>query len=94
MILLTYEDYLPRVEAITRSGQMGSFKYFKLFLEKCLQCREVHVPIGFLTISFWHSQCPLCGRRGNIKATDTAGLEESCQIEKFISVFLYIGSIE
>ena len=35
--------------------------------------REVHVPIGFLTVSFWHTQCPLCGRRGNIKATDTAG---------------------
>ncbi|XP_052026230.1 mRNA export factor GLE1-like [Apodemus sylvaticus] len=54
MILLIEEDYLPRIEAITSSGQMGSFLRLKQFLEKCLQCREIPVPRGFLMSSFWH----------------------------------------
>lgn len=55
MILLIQEDYLPRIEAITSSGQMGSFIRLKHFVEKCLQHREIPVPRGFLTSSFWHS---------------------------------------
>lgn len=55
MILLIKEDYFPRIEAITSSGQMGSFIRLKQFLEKCLQHREVPVPKGFLTASFWRS---------------------------------------
>ncbi|XP_037061525.1 nucleoporin GLE1-like [Peromyscus leucopus] len=55
MILLIKEDYLPRIEAITSSGQMGSFIRLKQFLEKCLQRREIPVPKGFLTSSFWRS---------------------------------------
>ncbi|XP_028612895.1 nucleoporin GLE1 [Grammomys surdaster] len=54
-ILLIQEDYLPRIEAITSSGQMGSFIRLKQFLEKCLQRREIPVPRGFLTSSFWRS---------------------------------------
>ncbi|XP_052581014.1 mRNA export factor GLE1 [Peromyscus californicus insignis] len=55
MILLIKEDYFPRIEAITSSGQMGSFIRLKQFLEKCLQRREIPVPKGFLTSSFWRS---------------------------------------
>ena len=55
MILLIQEDYFPRIEAITSSGQMSSFIRLKQFLEKCLQRRETPVPRGFLTTSFWRS---------------------------------------
>ncbi|XP_031231902.1 nucleoporin GLE1-like [Mastomys coucha] len=55
MILLIQEDYLPRIKAITSSGQMGSFIRLKQFLEKCLQHREIPVPRGFLTSPFWYS---------------------------------------
>uniref|UniRef100_G1Q5K6 mRNA export factor GLE1 n=1 Tax=Myotis lucifugus TaxID=59463 RepID=G1Q5K6_MYOLU len=55
MMLLIKEDYCPRIEAITSSGQMGSFRRLKRFLEECLQRKEVPVPKGFLTSSFWHS---------------------------------------
>ncbi|KAM5299676.1 mRNA export factor GLE1 isoform 2-T2 [Ctenodactylus gundi] len=55
MILLIKEDYLPRIEAVTSSGQMGSFTRLKQFLEKCLQRKEIPVPKGFLTSSFWRS---------------------------------------
>nr|KAF6484658.1 GLE1 RNA export mediator [Rousettus aegyptiacus] len=55
MVLLIKEDYFPRIEAITSSGQMGSFIRLKQFLEKCLQRKEIPVPKGFLTSSFWRS---------------------------------------
>nr|XP_031306471.1 nucleoporin GLE1 isoform X2 [Camelus dromedarius] len=55
MILLIKEDYFPRIEAITSSGQMGSFIRLKQFLEKCLRHKEIPVPKGFLTSSFWRS---------------------------------------
>nr|XP_020019913.1 LOW QUALITY PROTEIN: nucleoporin GLE1 [Castor canadensis] len=55
VILLIKEDYFPRIEAITSSGQMGSFIRLKQFLEKCLQRKEIPVPKGFLTSSFWRS---------------------------------------
>ena len=43
-----------------------------------------------LLLALLMSSVTLCGRRGNNKATETAGLEESRQIEEVISVFLYI----
>ncbi|XP_036116934.1 nucleoporin GLE1 isoform X1 [Molossus molossus] len=55
MMLLIKDDYFPRIEAITSSGQMGSFIRLKQFLEKCLQHKEIPVPKGFLTSSFWRS---------------------------------------
>ncbi|XP_075416805.1 mRNA export factor GLE1 isoform X1 [Tenrec ecaudatus] len=55
MLLLIKEDYFPRIEAITSSGQMGSFIRLQQFLEKCLQRKEVPLPKGFLTSSFWRS---------------------------------------
>ena len=35
----------------------------------------------------------LCGRRSNSKATEKENLEESCKIEKFVSVCLYIWTL-
>ncbi|XP_004640536.1 nucleoporin GLE1 [Octodon degus] len=55
MVLLIKEEYLLRIEAVTSSGQMGSFIRLKQFLEKCLQHKEIPVPKGFLTCSFWRS---------------------------------------
>ena len=55
MIQLIKEDYLPRIEAITSPGQMGSLIHLKQFLDKCLQRRNIPVPRGFLTASFWQS---------------------------------------
>ncbi|XP_005413614.1 PREDICTED: nucleoporin GLE1 isoform X2 [Chinchilla lanigera] len=55
MVLLIKEEYLLRIEAVTSSGQMGSFIRLKQFLEKCLQRKEIPVPKGFLTSSFWRS---------------------------------------
>ncbi|XP_031510471.1 nucleoporin GLE1 isoform X2 [Papio anubis] len=55
MLILIKEDYFPRIEAITSSGQMGSFIRLKQFLEKCLQHKDIPVPKGFLTSSFWRS---------------------------------------
>ncbi|KFO31901.1 nucleoporin GLE1 isoform X1 [Fukomys damarensis] len=55
MVLLIKEEYLLRIEAVTSSGQMGSFIRLKQFLEKCLQHMEIPVPKGFLTSSFWRS---------------------------------------
>ncbi|XP_040818986.1 nucleoporin GLE1 isoform X2 [Ochotona curzoniae] len=55
MILVIRDEYFPRIEAITSSGQMGSFIRLKQFLEKCLQRKEIPVPKGFLTTSFWRS---------------------------------------
>ncbi|KAJ6654575.1 hypothetical protein lerEdw1_006728 [Lerista edwardsae] len=53
MILLIREEYFPRIEAITSSGEMGSLMRFKDFLEKCLHRKEVPLPKGFLDPSFW-----------------------------------------
>uniref|UniRef100_M3ZA89 mRNA export factor GLE1 n=1 Tax=Nomascus leucogenys TaxID=61853 RepID=M3ZA89_NOMLE len=55
MLILIKEDYFPRIEAITSSGQMGSFIRLKQFLEKCLQHKDIPLPKGFLTSSFWRS---------------------------------------
>ncbi|XP_065504501.1 mRNA export factor GLE1 isoform X1 [Caloenas nicobarica] len=55
MILLIREDYFPRIEAITSSGQMGSLMRFKQFLETCLQQKEIPLPKGALQSSFWRS---------------------------------------
>ncbi|KAL8174671.1 UNVERIFIED_CONTAM: Nuclear pore complex nucleoporin component, partial [Gekko kuhli] len=53
MMLLIREEYFPRIEAITSTGEMGSLMRFKQFLEKCLQRKEIPLPKGFLPPSFW-----------------------------------------
>ncbi|XP_007527123.1 mRNA export factor GLE1 isoform X1 [Erinaceus europaeus] len=55
MILLIREDYFPRIEAITKPGEVGSFVCLKEFLEKCLRHKEFPLPHGYLTSSFWRS---------------------------------------
>lgn len=55
MMLLIKEDYLPRIEGITSSDQMGSFTRLKRFVEECWQRKEIPVPKGFLPPSFWRS---------------------------------------
>lgn len=55
MIFLLKEDYFPRIEAVTKAGEVGSFVCLKEFLEKCLRRREFPVPHGYLTSSFWRS---------------------------------------
>ncbi|KAB0363539.1 hypothetical protein FD754_007695 [Muntiacus muntjak] len=46
MILLIKEDYFPRIEAITSSGQMGSFIRLKQFLEVSSSIGEIAVVDG------------------------------------------------
>ncbi|XP_053230042.1 mRNA export factor GLE1 [Podarcis raffonei] len=55
MIILIREEYLPRIEEITSTGQMGSFIRLKQFLEECLRRNEIPLPKGFLPPSFWRS---------------------------------------
>ncbi|XP_064420438.1 mRNA export factor GLE1 [Latimeria chalumnae] len=55
MIFLIKDEYFPRIEAVTSSGQMGSVMRLKQFLEKCLQRREIPLPKGYLDSSFWRS---------------------------------------
>ncbi|XP_044537250.1 nucleoporin GLE1-like [Gracilinanus agilis] len=55
MLMLIKEDYLPRIEAITGSGQMGSFLRLQQFLDKCLQHGDIPLPKGSLPPSFWLS---------------------------------------
>uniref|UniRef100_A0A665WRQ4 mRNA export factor GLE1 n=1 Tax=Echeneis naucrates TaxID=173247 RepID=A0A665WRQ4_ECHNA len=55
LLLLLKEEYFPRIEAVTSSGQMGSVIRLKLFLETSLQSRQISPPKGQLTSSFWRS---------------------------------------
>ncbi|XP_044540886.1 nucleoporin GLE1-like [Gracilinanus agilis] len=55
MLMLIKEDYLPRIEAITGSGQMGSFLRLQHFLDKCLQHGDIPLPKGSLPPAFWPS---------------------------------------
>ncbi|XP_034018954.1 nucleoporin GLE1-like [Thalassophryne amazonica] len=55
LILLLKEEYLPRIESVTISGDMASFARLKLFVETSLQSRYISPPEGQLTASFWSS---------------------------------------
>ncbi|KAF7241075.1 Nucleoporin GLE1 [Varanus komodoensis] len=55
IILLIKEEYFPRIEAITSAGEMGALIRLKQFLEKCLQQKEIPLPNGYLSPSFWRS---------------------------------------
>ncbi|CAN9512729.1 unnamed protein product [Ophioblennius macclurei] len=55
LILLLKEEYLPRIEAVTSSGQMGSLNRLKLFVETSLQNRQICEPKGQLSPGFWRS---------------------------------------
>lgn len=55
LILLLRDEYFPRIEAVTSSGQMGSVMRLKQFLETSLQSRQISPPKGQLSSSFWRS---------------------------------------
>ncbi|XP_067428730.1 mRNA export factor GLE1 [Thunnus thynnus] len=55
LILLLKEEYFPRIEAVTSSGQMGSVIRLKQFLETSLQSRQISPPKGQLSSNFWRS---------------------------------------
>ncbi|XP_034728778.1 nucleoporin GLE1 [Etheostoma cragini] len=55
LILLLKEEYFPRIEAVTESGQMGSVIRLKQFLETSLQSRQIRPPKGQLSSMFWGS---------------------------------------
>uniref|UniRef100_A0A8U7NZ86 mRNA export factor GLE1 n=1 Tax=Corvus moneduloides TaxID=1196302 RepID=A0A8U7NZ86_CORMO len=49
------KSYIPRIEAVTSSGQMGCLSRLKNFVQKCLQAEEIPLPKGILTPSFWRT---------------------------------------
>ncbi|XP_054466906.1 mRNA export factor GLE1 [Anoplopoma fimbria] len=55
LILLLKEEYFPRIEAVTSSGQMGSVIRLKQFLDTSLQSRQIRPPKGQLNSMFWGS---------------------------------------
>ncbi|XP_019966756.1 mRNA export factor GLE1 [Paralichthys olivaceus] len=55
LILLLKEEYFPRIEAVTSTGQMGSVIRLKQFLETSLQRGEIKPPKGQLSSTFWRS---------------------------------------
>ncbi|XP_036000219.1 nucleoporin GLE1 [Fundulus heteroclitus] len=55
LVLLLRDEYFPRIEAVTSSGQMGSVIRLKQFLETSLQSRQIAPPKGQLSSTFWRS---------------------------------------
>nr|XP_054498318.1 mRNA export factor GLE1-like [Agelaius phoeniceus] len=54
-MLFIQKSYIPRIEAVTSSGQMGCLSRLKTFVQKCLQAEEIPLPKGILTPSFWRT---------------------------------------
>ncbi|XP_060787796.1 mRNA export factor GLE1 [Neoarius graeffei] len=55
LLLLIKEEYFPRIEAVTNSGQMGSVTRLKQFLENSLRNKQIEPPKGQLGSAFWRS---------------------------------------
>ncbi|XP_064578523.1 mRNA export factor GLE1-like [Zonotrichia leucophrys gambelii] len=55
IMLFIQKSYIPRIEAVTSSGQMGCLSRLKTFVQKCLQAEEIPLPKGILTPSFWRT---------------------------------------
>ncbi|XP_042585163.1 nucleoporin GLE1-like [Cyprinus carpio] len=55
LILLIYEEYFPRIEAVTSTGQMGSVTRLKQFLETSLRTKQIPVPKCELGSAFFKS---------------------------------------
>lgn len=55
LLLLIKEEYFPRIEAVTSSGQMGSVTRLKQFLETSLRTQQIPSPKGQLDPGFWRS---------------------------------------
>ncbi|XP_064245513.1 mRNA export factor GLE1-like [Passer domesticus] len=54
-MLFIQKSYIPRIEAVTSSGQMGCLSRLKTFVQRCLQAQEMPLPKGILTPSFWRT---------------------------------------
>ncbi|XP_028281658.1 nucleoporin GLE1-like [Parambassis ranga] len=55
LMLYLKEEYLPRIEAVTSSGQMGSVSRLQEFLETALQNQQISPPKGQLSSRFWRT---------------------------------------
>ncbi|XP_017323641.1 mRNA export factor GLE1 isoform X1 [Ictalurus punctatus] len=55
LLVLLKEEYFPRIEAVTSSGQMGSVTRLKHFLENSLRNQQIEPPKGQLNSAFWRS---------------------------------------
>ncbi|XP_061116812.1 mRNA export factor GLE1 [Conger conger] len=55
LIFLIKEEYFPRIEAVTSTGQMGSVMRLKQFLESSLRRKDIPPPKGQLSSSFWRT---------------------------------------
>ncbi|XP_078281947.1 mRNA export factor GLE1 isoform X2 [Rhinoraja longicauda] len=55
MIRLIMNEYFPRIEAVTGSGQVGAVIRLRQFLEKCLKQKDFPLPKGYLKPAFWKS---------------------------------------
>ncbi|CAH2316282.1 nucleoporin GLE1 [Pelobates cultripes] len=55
LLLLLKDEYFPRIEMITSAGQMGSVTRLRQFLETALLRKEIPLPKGYLSSSFWRT---------------------------------------
>ncbi|KAM8866300.1 mRNA export factor GLE1 [Synchiropus picturatus] len=55
LLLLLKDEFFPRIEAVTSSGQMGSVMRLKQFLETSLRNRQIRPPKGLLGPEFWRT---------------------------------------
>uniref|UniRef100_A0A671SBW7 mRNA export factor GLE1 n=1 Tax=Sinocyclocheilus anshuiensis TaxID=1608454 RepID=A0A671SBW7_9TELE len=55
LILLIIEEYFPRIEAVTSTGQMGSVTRLKQFLETSLRTKQIPAPRSELGSAFFKS---------------------------------------
>ncbi|KAL7828534.1 hypothetical protein SRHO_G00321680 [Serrasalmus rhombeus] len=55
LMLLIRDEYFPRIEAVTSTGQMGSVTRLKQFLENALRNKQIDPPKGQLMSAFWRS---------------------------------------
>ncbi|KAG8447988.1 hypothetical protein GDO86_015186 [Hymenochirus boettgeri] len=55
LLMLIKDEYLPRIEKVSALEQMGSVTRLRLFLEDSIKKKEIPLPKGFLSPSFWRS---------------------------------------
>ncbi|KAK9971114.1 hypothetical protein ABG768_027007 [Culter alburnus] len=55
LMLLINEEYFPRIEAVTSTGQMGSVTRLKQFLETSLRTKQISAPKNELGSAFFRS---------------------------------------
>ncbi|XP_041956497.1 nucleoporin GLE1 [Alosa sapidissima] len=55
LLFLIKDDYFPRIEAVTSTGQMGSVMRLKQFLENALRTKQIPPPKGQLASGFWRT---------------------------------------